>query len=301
MTSAVAVRSVSKAYGKVKVLQNVTFECQPGTVTALVGPNGAGKSTILRLLCGLSSPTGGQVEINGSRLHDIEPGTVIGSVLDPTAHHPSRSVYSTISIAAKMIGVSRARVDGVIDALGLSTVAKRKFRALSLGMKQRVCLGIALLGEPKILVLDEPMNGLDVEGIEWLRTTMQTYVANGGTVIISSHLLNELQAFADRVIVVSQGRIVADEAVQNSSPDASRVQALNPPELEALLERHSFGFQLRDNWYEVDESRQRLAQIAHLEGVILIGLDDQRSTAISQFYKDRTEGAYKMTTQEGAK
>ncbi|WP_445444005.1 ATP-binding cassette domain-containing protein [Clavibacter sp. km1a] len=109
----------------------MTFECQSGTVTALVGPNGAGKSTILRLLCGLSFPTEGQVAINGSRLHDIEPGAVIGSVLDPSAHHPSRSVYSTISIAAKMIGVSHTRVDDVVDMLGLSAVTKRKFRALS--------------------------------------------------------------------------------------------------------------------------------------------------------------------------
>jgi ABC-2 type transport system ATP-binding protein len=131
MTSAVAVQSVGKAYGKVKVLHDVTFECQSGTATALVGPNGAGKSTILRLLCGLSFPTEGQVAINGSRLHDMEPGTVIGSVLDPSAHHPSRSVYSTISIAAKMIGVSHSRVDDVVDMLGLSTVTKRKFRALS--------------------------------------------------------------------------------------------------------------------------------------------------------------------------
>lgn len=204
-------QGLTKRYRGEAVVQDVTFHCPPGTVTGFLGPNGAGKSTTLRMLAGLSTPDTGTATVAGSRYRDLpNPGRVAGVMLDADAQHKGRSGRETLRLAALTMGCDTARVEEVLSLVGLGGKAARKrVGGYSLGMKQRLGIAHALLGTPEILVLDEPANGLDPAGIRWMRGLLRDYAAAGGTILLSSHLLREVASVADRLVVISGGRIVA--------------------------------------------------------------------------------------------
>jgi len=206
------VRDLTKRYRKKLVLDQVTFGCRPGTVTGFLGPNGAGKSTVLRILASLTAATSGTATVHGCRYRDLpEPATRVGLMLDTSALHRGRTGRETLAVTALQLGLTADRIGEMLDTVGLSTAeSRRRIGDYSLGMRQRLGLAHALLGRPDVLMLDEPANGLDPAGIRWLRGFLRGYAAEGGTVLLSSHQLTEIEAVADRFVIISGGRIVAD-------------------------------------------------------------------------------------------
>jgi ABC-2 type transport system ATP-binding protein len=207
----ITVENLAKRFGPVTAVQDLSFEVPAGAVTGFIGPNGAGKSTTLRVILGLDRPTSGRAQVNGVEYVRLSaPAREVGAVLDPHAVHRGRTGRDHVRWAAAAGGVSAARVDAVLDQVGLADAAARRIGAMSLGMRQRLAIAVALLGEPGVLVLDEPLNGLDPEGIVWVRGLLKDHAARGGTVLVSSHLLNELQETADRVVLIAGGHLLAD-------------------------------------------------------------------------------------------
>jgi ABC-2 type transport system ATP-binding protein len=207
----ISVTSLTKHYGPVAAVDGVTFECAPGTVTGFLGPNGAGKSTTLRMLTGLTRPDSGRAIIAGrvfAELHN--PARAVGTLLDAAALHDGFTGRTTLRIAATVAGVPFRRADDLLDAVGIGGVAKRLIGGYSLGMRQRLGLALALIGDPSVLILDEPANGLDPEGIVWIRGLLRDFADRGGTVLLSSHLLSEIQATADHLVIINGGRVVAE-------------------------------------------------------------------------------------------
>jgi len=201
--------NLTKHYGPVTAVDDVTFHCEPGTVTGFLGANGAGKSTTLRMLTGLTRPDAGRALIGGQRFSDLgNPARVVGTLLDASAMNSGRTGRSTLRIAATVAGVPPSRADELLDAVGLGQAARRRVGAYSLGMRQRLGLAHALIGAPRVLILDEPANGLDPEGIAWIRGLLRDFADRGGTVLLSSHLLAEIEATADHLVIISGGRVV---------------------------------------------------------------------------------------------
>jgi ABC-2 type transport system ATP-binding protein len=208
----ISVEHVTKRYGDQVAVDDVSFRCEPGTVTGFLGPNGAGKSTTLRILCGLTPPNAGTSSIGGvpyRRL--VNPGRKIGVLLDASAQHAGRTGREVLTLAAITLDVPRRRVGEMLDLVGLPpAAAKKRVGNYSLGMRQRLGIAYALLGDPSVLVLDEPANGLDPEGIFWMRGLLRDFADRGGTVLLSSHLLREVEAVADHLVMIGRGRIAAD-------------------------------------------------------------------------------------------
>jgi ABC-2 type transport system ATP-binding protein len=207
----ISIDSLTKRYGAQLAVSDVSFSCRPGTVTGFLGPNGAGKSTTLRALTGLATPTSGTATIDGRPYQDLpNAGRTVGVLLDAGAQHAGRTGREVLTLAAMVLGVGRDRVDEVLDRVGLAgRPAGKRVGNYSLGMRQRLGLAAALLGDPQVLVLDEPANGLDPEGIFWMRGLLRGFADRGGTVLLSSHLLHEVEAVADQLVVIAGGRIVA--------------------------------------------------------------------------------------------
>jgi ABC-2 type transport system ATP-binding protein len=232
------VRDLSKWFGHTQAVDGVSFEVAPGRVTGFLGPNGAGKTTTLRCLLGLVAPSGGEVLIGGRRYRDLDrPLGTVGAVLESSSFHPGRSARNHLRFLAEALGVARARVDEVIAMVGMQEYADRRVGGYSLGMRQRLGLAQAMLGDPGVLVLDEPSNGLDPGGVAWLRGFLRALAAEGRTVLISSHVLGEVQQVADDIVLLARGRLVTRgsllelEAAQGSvlvrSPERDRLaQAL---------------------------------------------------------------------------
>jgi ABC-2 type transport system ATP-binding protein len=203
----IVVQNLTKQFGPVAAVQNLSFTVEPGSVTGFLGPNGAGKTTTLRMLLGLVTPTAGSTLINGRPFNQLgNPARVVGAVLEAQGFHPKRTARNHLRVYAAAIGVPDQRADQVLQLVGLGAAADRKAGGFSLGMKQRLALATALLGDPQVLVLDEPSNGLDPEGIAWLRTFLQSYARSGRTVLISSHLLAEIEQTVDQVVIISRGQ-----------------------------------------------------------------------------------------------
>jgi ABC-2 type transport system ATP-binding protein len=205
----IAVSGLTKSFGPVKAVEDLSFEVDPGTVTGFLGPNGAGKTTTLQMLLGLVRPDSGTATIDGRRYTDLpSPARTVGAALDATGFHPARSGRDHVRVYCTVNGLARSRADEVLDLVGLTDAAKRPVKGYSLGMRQRLALATALLGDPAVLVLDEPANGLDPEGIVWLRGLLRDLADRGRTVLVSSHLLWEIQQVVDQVVIVRAGRLV---------------------------------------------------------------------------------------------
>jgi len=210
----IAIENLTKRYGPVIAVDSVSFTCPPGTITGFLGPNGAGKSTTLRMITGLARPDAGHATVAGRPFAELpRPARVAGTLLDASAMHAGRTGKMTMHIAAIMTGMPAARADQVLAAVGLTSAAGRRVGTYSLGMRQRLGLALALIGEPSVLILDEPATGLDPEGIAWLRGLLRDFADRGGTVLLSSHLLAEVQAIADYLVVISAGKAVAAGAL----------------------------------------------------------------------------------------
>jgi ABC-2 type transport system ATP-binding protein len=211
----ISVEHLSKRFGALTAVDDVSFTVQPGTVAGFLGPNGAGKSTTLRCLIGLTRPDSGRSTVLGHPYAELDnPGSRVGVLLDAGAQHVGRTGAEILHLGATVIGVERSRVDEVLDAVQLTKAeAKRRFGAYSLGMRQRLGIAHALLGSPEVLILDEPANGLDPQGIVWMRTLLRGFADNGGTVLLSSHQLYEVQQIADSLILLGGGRVVGDGTV----------------------------------------------------------------------------------------
>jgi ABC-2 type transport system ATP-binding protein len=204
------VYDLTKRYRRTVAVDSVSFSCAPGTITGFLGPNGAGKSTTLRMLTGLTPPSFGTATDSGRRYRDLpNPGRVVGVMLDAAAQHPGRTGRETVRLAASVLSVPAGRADAMLERVGLSGAAARRVGAYSLGMRQRLGIAQALLGDPAVLLLDEPANGLDPEGIRWMRDLLREFADGGGTVLLSSHLLREVEATADRLVVIGGGKVVA--------------------------------------------------------------------------------------------
>src|SRR5215472_5617716 len=236
----IEIRALTKRYGQTTAVEDLTFTVRPGTVTGFLGPNGAGKSTTMRMILGLDEPTSGSVLVNGHapRAH-AAPLQEVGAMLDPRAVLPSRSAFNHLLALAATSGIRRSRVEEVIDAVGLRAVAGRPAGKFSLGMAQRLGIAAALLGDPATVVLDEPVNGLDVEGIRWIRALLHDLAARGKTVFVSSHLMSEIAQTATRLIVIGRGRLIADtgvtEFIAGAEPPVVRVRSSDQDALTGLI------------------------------------------------------------------
>jgi ABC-2 type transport system ATP-binding protein len=232
--------SLTKRYGERIAVSDLSFTVRPGTVTGFLGPNGAGKSTTMRMILGLDAPTAGRVRVNGKRYADHPaPLHEVGAMLEARAIHTGRSAYNHLLALAVTTGIPRRRVDEVIDIVGLREVARKRAGAFSLGMGQRLGIASALLGDPATLVLDEPVNGLDPEGILWIRNLLKGLAAEGRTVLVSSHLMSEMALTAEHLIVIGRGRLIADtsvsEFVQSAAGGSVRVRTDEADRLRDLL------------------------------------------------------------------
>lgn len=236
------VEALTKDYGPVRAVEDLTFTVRPGMVTGFLGPNGAGKSTTMRMMVGLDAPTAGTALVDSRPYRDLRrPLTVVGSLLDAKAVHPNRTAGNHLRWLAQSNGIPLKRVDEVLGLVGLSGVARKKTGGFSLGMGQRLGLAAALLGDPRILVLDEPVNGLDPEGIRWVRDLLKALAAEGRTVFISSHLLSEMALTADWLIVIGRGRLMADTStadfIREHSASTVMVRSERPAEFAEHLRR----------------------------------------------------------------
>jgi ABC-2 type transport system ATP-binding protein len=231
---------LTKRYGEKTAVDRVDFTVRPGTVTGFLGPNGAGKSTTMRMIVGLDAPTSGSIEVNGRRYAEHRaPLQEVGVLLEARSVHPGRSAFDHLLAQAQTHGIPRRRVDEVIELAGLQSVAKKRAGNFSLGMGQRLGIAAALLGDPATVILDEPVNGLDPEGVLWIRTLLTELAADGRTVFVSSHLMSEMALVAEHLIVVGQGRLLADttvhDLVRDAGGDTVHVATAEPGRLRDLL------------------------------------------------------------------
>jgi ABC-2 type transport system ATP-binding protein len=232
----IEVLDLTKRYGKVLAVDHLSFRAEPGRVTGFLGPNGAGKTTTLRALVGLLHPTSGDATVLGRRYVDLdEPGRRVGAILEVNAFHPGRSGRNHLRTLARAAGIDERRVDVVLEQVDLTAAARRRVRGYSLGMKQRLALAGALLGDPEVLVLDEPANGLDPQGIRWLRDLLRGLAVQGRTVLVSSHVLAEIAQLADDVVIIAKGRSVAQSSMEAVLAGVGRGTRVRSPERDRLL------------------------------------------------------------------
>ena len=271
----IEVAGLSKTYGQTKAVDQLSFTVRPGTVTGFLGPNGAGKSTTMRMILGLDNPTSGQALINGQRYGSlVRPLTKVGALLDANWVHPNRTARAHLKWLAASNNLSSKRVDEVLETVGLTAVAGKSVGKFSLGMKQRLGLAGAILGDPEVLLFDEPVNGLDPEGILWIRQFMQSLAAAGRTVFVSSHLLSEMAVTAEHLIVIGRGRLIADAAtadfIAQSTESTVRVRSPQLPALADLLARQGVAVTSADGALIVHNAPiERVGDLAGAAGITL--------------------------------
>jgi len=241
----IEVEHLTKRYRSAVAVDDLSFSVPRGRITGFLGPNGAGKTTTLRVLLGLALPTGGRATMAGRRYRELDaPLRMVGAVLEASNYHPARSGRNHLRVLAAAAGISRQRVDRVLADVELTGAAKRRVGGYSLGMRQRLSVAAALLGEPELLVLDEPANGLDPEGIRWLRNFLRSFAQGGGTVFVSSHVLAEVSQLADEVVIIHRGKLVAHQSVAELTLQAAGATRVRSPRAEELLARlHAAGIE----------------------------------------------------------
>lgn len=232
------IRSLTKEFGRsVRAVSDLSFRVEPGRVTGFLGPNGSGKTTTLRCLLGLVSPTSGQTLVGGHPYRELrDPLHVVGAALEASGFHPGRTARGHLSVVAASAGISRARITEVLELVGLAESATRKVGGFSLGMRQRLSLATALLGDPAVLILDEPANGLDPEGIAWLRNFLRSLAAEGRTVLVSSHVLSEVQLTVDDVVIIRKGELVSYGSLEDLSSGMSAQVIVRSPDSVRLAQ-----------------------------------------------------------------
>jgi ABC-2 type transport system ATP-binding protein len=291
----IEVAHLTKRFGKVLAVDDLSFRAEPGRVTGFLGPNGAGKTTTLRSLVGLLHATGGTATVLGRRYHDLDdPARQVGAILEANAFHPGRSGRNHLRTIARAAGIGDARVDEALELVDLTGAARRRVKGYSLGMKQRLALAGALLGDPQVLVLDEPANGLDPQGIRWLRDLLRSLAADGRTVLVSSHVLAEMAQLADDVVIIAKGRLVEQAPMQDVLAGAGRGTRVRSPERDRLaaalaaegIEAHQVG----DDGLAVTGEAPRVGEIAAAERIVLHELTTEAGT-LEDVFLELTEGA----------
>ncbi|WP_340557908.1 ATP-binding cassette domain-containing protein [Streptomyces sp. GSL17-111] len=281
---------LTKRYGTTVAVDQLTCTVQPGVVTGFLGPNGAGKSTTMRMMLGLDRPTAGDVRIDGKHYDQLrDPLNHIGALLEAKAVHPGRTAYNHLTVLAQSNGIPQKRVPEVLDLVGLGSVAKKRPKGFSLGMGQRLGIASALLGDPKILMFDEPVNGLDPEGIHWIRNLMKYLASEGKTVFVSSHLMSEMALTAEHLIVIGKGRLLADTSMQQFIKENSRSYVrLRTPEPERMRDVLATAgltpVAAQDGALEVDSvESDRLGELAAEHGLVLHELSPQQASLEEAF------------------
>jgi ABC-2 type transport system ATP-binding protein len=291
----IEVANLTKRFGKVLAVDDLSFRAEPGRVTGFLGPNGAGKTTTLRSLVALLHPTSGTTSILGRPYAQLErPAGQVGAILEANAFHPGRSGRNHLRTSARAAGVGDARVDEVLGLVDLAGAANRRVKGYSLGMKQRLALAGALLGDPRVLVLDEPANGLDPQGIRWLRDLLRGLADEGRTVLVSSHVLSEMAQLADDVVIIARGRLVTQARMADVLAGAGRGTRVRSPERDRLaaalaaagLEANPVG----DDGLAVRGEAPRVGELAAAEGVVLHELAPEAGT-LEDVFLELTEGA----------
>jgi ABC-2 type transport system ATP-binding protein len=296
----ITIDSLTKRYGRFTAVDDVTFTASPGRVTGFLGPNGAGKSTTMRVMVGLTPPTAGEVTINGRRYADLpNPGFEVGVLLDASAQHAGRTGREILTIAQRTMGLPKFRVEEMLDRVSLTEAeAGRRVRNYSLGMRQRLGIATALIGEPQVLILDEPANGLDPAGIRWMRDLLRGYADQGGTVLLSSHLLHEIEVIADDLVLIGNGRIVAQGTKADLLAAAGTVvRSASPGTLARSLEAAGIVNTVSpDGAVRTTADAERVGQIALAAGVALTELRSADGAGLEEMFLELTA----ETQREGA-
>lgn len=287
----IEVSHLSKSYGDFRAVDDINFTCHAGRVTGFLGPNGAGKSTAMRMITGLTNPTSGTATIDGLRYHDIpNPARQVGVLLDASAQHGGRTGREVLAIGALWMGLPSSRVDEMLDLVGLTgKESKRRVRNYSLGMRQRLGIAHALLGDPRVLILDEPANGLDPAGIHWMRTLLRGFAERGGAVMLSSHLLHEIQIIADDLIVIGNGKIVAqgtkDELLAGTG---ARARARDLVALEKAVRAAGHDATVANGVLTSRATAEQLGQAALAGGVALTELGNGDDAGLEEMFLQLT-------------
>ncbi|MEU7279500.1 ABC transporter ATP-binding protein [Streptomyces sp. NPDC045431] len=286
----IELEGLTKRFGTKTAVDHLSFRVRPGVVTGFLGPNGAGKSTTMRMMLGLDHPTSGTVRIDGKHYRDLdEPLKYIGALLESRAMHGGRSAYNNLLCLAQSNRIPERRVGEVLDLVGLTAVARKKPKGFSMGMGQRLGIAAALLGDPQVLLFDEPVNGLDPEGIHWIRNLMKTLAAEGRTIFVSSHLMSEMALTADHLIVIGQGKLLADTSmadfIHQNSRSYVRVRSPQRAELrEALLGAGLTATETAGGTLEVDgATTEAIGELAGRHGITLHELSAQRASLEEAF------------------
>ena len=280
--ASIEVRGLTKRFGDAVAVDDLSFSVAEGSITGFLGPNGAGKTTTLRMLLGLVTPTSGEATIGGTPYAALQdPVRRVGAVLEASGFHPGRRARDHLRVVGSAAGVAARRPDEVLTQVGLSEFGDRRVGGFSLGMRQRLALATALLGEPEVLVLDEPANGLDPEGIHWLRRFLRYFADEGGTVLVSSHLLSEVAQSVDEVVIVSRGRLVTQASLDDLAGRASQGVRVRTPQAEALraaLAAEGVTAELRDpeTVVALDAPPEKVGQVAAVAGVVVYGMAAER-------------------------
>lgn len=298
----IQVQSLTKTYKKKRAVDNVSFTVDTGKVTGFLGPNGAGKSTTMRLMLGLDNG-GGHTLYDGKRLVDYaQPSQVVGILLEAKAFHPTRTARSHLRVLAAAGGIPDSRVDEVLDIVGLSDVTKKGPGKFSLGMSQRLGIAAAILGKPKYLILDEPANGLDPEGIHWLRQFIKDYADADNAVFVSSHLLSEMSQMADNLIVIGRGKMIAsgtvDDIVSGAKGSAVTVRVEDPAKLEKLFKKQNVVFDAADGIMRVHGSTtDEIGRMAFGAGTAVLELSNH-SVSLEEAFLEITADAQEYKSHE---
>jgi ABC-2 type transport system ATP-binding protein len=295
--AAIEVRSLRKRFGHVAAVDGVSFDVEPGMVTGFLGPNGAGKTTTLRMILGLAHPTSGSATIDGRPYRALDdPARTVGAVLERSGFHPGRRARDHLRAVARAARIPDSRADEALEIVALQKAAGRRAGQYSLGMRQRLALATALLGDPRILILDEPANGLDPQGIRWLRDFLRWYASQGRTVLVSSHVLAEMAQTADAVIVIARGRVVAEGPIAEliaGRGGAVEVRSPGAERLAAALRSRGFGVERSGDHTLVVTGADAAAvgDLALSEGVAIHGLRERSASLEDVFFELTGEGS----------